>query len=366
MTYQLQADGLAEAVAEALPAKSHSALLQAVRSCCPAWTNLRVVAEREGGWWGKRKVIAPSGEVVADDHEAWLAAELDRDDGNLSATQARLQPMGYRLSECSVSTLYLAHDRSADPSDFVQLEVYLEHETVDRRMFSAYGMGYLSLRTVRDLVDAAEQGEGLPENERVAVGAIRYRLHRAVDVQQFVREASGVEGARQAIARQRYIMVTDVDESSRVHEPKPVRIGDLDPEGLLYPWPGQRLMDDWAASSAGMSGARLCHHWALQLSDYTDPKGARWMSLVPVWAHRAKIAALEKRPASDSNLLEKLRSIDRRTGAPFNWYFYMLHGNLVEPWAGKAIATAARDGIVDLPEHDLAVLNRWVERSYGF
>jgi hypothetical protein len=44
----------------------------------------------------------------------------------------------------------------------------------------------------------------------------------------------------------------------------------------------------------------------------------------------------------------------------------MLHGNLVEPWAGEVIAAAARMEIVDLPAHDLAVLNRWVERPYGF
>lgn len=366
MTYQLQVDGLAEAVAGALPYKDHAKLLQAVRQRCPEWSNLRVVAERDGGRWAKRKVIASTGEIVGDDHEAWLAAELERDGGHLSATLKRLQPLGYRLSECAVDTLYLAHDRSADPSDFVQLEIYQEHETIDRRMFSAYGLGFLTPRHLEDLVASAEQGDPLPDAERAPLGPTRYRLRRAVDVQQFVQEASGVEGARQAIARQRYIMVTDIDQSSRVHEPKPVRIGDLDPEGLHYAWPGQRLMEDWAATSAGLSGARLCHHWAMQLSDYTDPKGVRYMSLIPVWAHRSKIAALEKRPASDSALLEKLRSIDRRTGAPFNWYFYMLHGNLVQPWAGKAIAAAARQGVVGLPDHDMAVLNRWVDQSYGF
>ncbi|PTT93033.1 hypothetical protein DBR42_00915 [Pelomonas sp. HMWF004] len=133
-----------------------------------------------------------------------------------------------------------------------------------------------------------------------------------------------------------------------------------------YVWPGRRLIDDWEQSSAGREGHRLCDHWALQISDYTSPKGERSMSVIPLWTHTRKIAELKRRPSSDYELFSKLETLSKRVGVPFGWYFYMLHGNLVPSWAARAVLEAAEGGAIVLPEHDYRVLRRWADREYGF
>ncbi|WP_295638401.1 hypothetical protein [uncultured Methylibium sp.] len=90
------------------------------------------------------------------------------------------------------------------------------------------------------------------------------------------------------------------------------------------------------------------------------------MSFVPVWTFRARLAEVARRPSSVHALYGKLETIDRRTGVPFGWYFWMLHGNRVHDAAGRAILEAAEAGKIVLPEHDYMTLKSWYERPYGF
>lgn len=277
---------------------------------------------------------------------------------------ARVRALDLRLTQCDVTKLFLVHDRQGRQQDFVQVDVDQVDEFVDRRLFPSYVPTWRrGLDDVRGLVDFAEEGEPLPERARYA--ATRYKLRRVVDFAAFLEEAVGVEGMKRAIGRQRVLMVTDVDQAG-VHAPRPVTIGELDPDGARYAWRGQRLLDDWTESSAGRSGARLCRHWVFQFADHTDGNGERAMEFVPVWTYGPKIAAIKRLPGSAYALYAKLESIDRRTGVPMGWYFWMLHGNRVEDSAGRRILHALEAGDLVLPEHDYQVLRRWAARPYGF
>jgi hypothetical protein len=129
----------------------------------------------------------------------------------------------------------------------------------------------------------------------------------------------------------------------------------------------RRLFDDCRASSAGRSGARLCEHWLLQFSDWTDPgSGTRYLSLVPLWTVTKKLAEVHDGSGDVFGLFSKLQTLDRRVGVPFGWYFFMLHGNRVHDGAGKRVLQAAEDGLIVLPEHDYQVLRAWRDRNYGF
>lgn len=51
--------------------------------------------------------------------------------------------------------------------------------------------------------------------------------------------------------------------------------------------------------------------------------------------------------------------MDQRIGVPFSWYFYTVHRNRVENWAGQQVIKAAEQGLLVLPECDYRVLKRW-------
>lgn len=66
-------------------------------------------------------------------------------------------------------------------------------------------------------------------------------------------------------------------------------------------------------TSAGRSGARFCEHWALQLTDWTDPRsGERSMELIPMWGFTGKLAEVARPSLSDYALYAKLETLDRR------------------------------------------------------
>lgn len=366
VTYDIEMPGLAPAVARAPVEPKYSGLLDTVRShrCL---SDAKVGAWRNGSWLSRRKVVTAVGEMVHEDHEAWLQHQCALDGGDLSGTVRRLRALDYRLTECEITTLYLIHDRGGQQQNFVQITVLRRtssssvHDTSWRR----------SPRDVSDVVDEAEDGGRFSGASKARFRPAAYRLVRAIDFAVFLQEAIAVEGARRLMQRQRVIMVADVAPGGGTSVARPMTIGALDPEGERFAWAGQRLFDDWSFSSAGRSGARLCEHWVFQTSDYTSPArgnapGERSMSFVPVWTFRARLAEVARLPASVHALYGKLETIDRRTAVPFGWYFWMLHGNRVHDAAGRAILEAAEAGKIVLPEHDYKTLKTWYERPYGF
>lgn len=180
----------------------------------------------------------------------------------------------------------------------------------------------------------------------------------------FVAAAQVIHGERAAAGRRRFNVTSD---DGRRQTESVMTGAQLDRDLYRYPCKEQRFFDDWTASSAGRSGARACDHWTFKTSDWTDPKhGERHLSFVPEWTATRKLAKLDRRPPSDYELFGKLEALDQRVGVPFSWYFYMLHGNRVQDWAGEAFLASAEAGRIVLPEHDYQVLRRWCARSYGF
>jgi hypothetical protein len=359
--YSLTLPGLEESIAKSRPDLWHSQLVQAVARF-PGLEAATVRATRGGDgsiYMQRRKVMRADGSVEHDNHAAWLAEQLRADDGDAKATYERLSQQGYRLSRCDITRLHLACDRGgADQADFLQVDVDLCDERVHCALFRSYFFD--EPRTLQDLVDAAE-GEPVGEEQRTLI-SVHYQLSRAVDVAKFVDLAEQLEEQQRAKLRARRYEVTrgDGTKETRTH-------ADIDPGFDRFPSKTRRLFDDWSTSSAGRSGARLCEHWLLQFSDWTDPSsGTRYLSVVPLWAFSKKLAEVNARSGDVYGLFSKLQTIDRRVQVPFGWYFYMLHGNRVHDGAGKRVLEAAEGGLIVLPEHDYRVLRNWADRSYGF
>lgn len=359
MTYLQIIPGLAEAVASAKPHGKHAALLAAIRRL-PGLDNATLAASGDEGTLQRRKVLDASGKLIHGDHEVWLKDEAARSG---AATAWRyFKSQDYRLSKCTVETTYITiHRGGAREDNFLQLEIDLEDERLDRRLFDG-DQGWNIPRDESALVCLAEEGPRLPDDQCTQLGEPAYRLRHVVDVSIFVKEAEQIYNDANARNGERLIEVTSDNGDKTVGT-----VAELFPEAKPGPWGGRRLFEDWAFSSAGRSGARFCEHWALRLADWTDPRTQeRDMSLIPIWGFAGKLAEIKSRGLSDYALYGKLQAMDARLKVPFGWYFYMLHGNRVHDSSGERVIQAAEAGMIVLPEQDYKVLKAWQARPYGF
>lgn len=362
-THLLSIPGLAEAVAAAPVTDKHQHLLRTVRQFEPLNAAKLATTSDQGGWLVKRKVLSVDGDLIHDNHKEWLRLELEADAGHAGTTRARLRDKGFLLSVCAVKRVYLVQDRGgASQADFLQVEIRIEDEWIDRKMFSLDSWRETP-RDLRDLVDAAEEGDPVSDEARRRLRPSSYAMERVVDVARFVEEAEDLEAQQREKLRGRRYELSDsyTGEVERI-----ATIDELSPGWDRYPVKARRLFNDWAASSAGRSGARICDHWVMQTTDWTDDNGQRWMSLIPAWTFDKKMAEIPSNKGGAYELFGKLEKLSHRTKAPFAWYFYMLHGNKVDDGAGKRILAAAEEGLIVLPEHDYRVLKAWRTNPYGF
>lgn len=361
--HRVEIPGLAEAIAAVPVDDKHKQLLQAVRQFEPLHAAKLATTRDEGGRLVRRSVLDAAGEVIHKDHREWLRLELEADAGDAATTRARLRGKGYLLSVCNFVSVYLVHDRGGPSQDnFLQVNLLMEDEHVDLEMFSSDSWRDAP-KNLRDLVDAAEEGYGVEEGRRRRLRPSAYSLEKVVDVARFVEDAEALETARRAKYKgARYALS---DSYTGVLE-KVVTIDELSPDWDRYPGKAKRLFDDWAASSAGRSGARICEHWVMKTTDWTSDNGERSMELIPMWTFDKKMAEIPSHKGSEYELFGKLEKLDQRTKVPFAWFFFMLHGNRVMDGAGRRILEAAENGLIVLPEHDYRVLKAWRTKPYGF
>jgi hypothetical protein len=357
MDYLLDPGAVATIVAGVTPDRHHAGLIRALARA-PALSGVRWLTDRDGYEAGTRKVITPEGQLLHTDHRAWLAAQVEADGGDVPATYRRLKSQGLRLASCHMTRVFLYVDRGGPRAEqYLQVEIWQEHDRVDRPLVPLHP--WSEPRELSNLVDPS-MIEMLPENDRVGFGSPRYRLERIVDVARFLSAAERLFDDQQERAGQRLVTMRSATQGERT-----IPLKEAFPRAIEATWKGRRFVDDWALSSAGLSGARLCEHWALDVKDYTSPKGERSMSMIPVWGCHKKLAEI-KRASNAYELYGKLQALDQRLGVPFGWFFYMTHGNRVHGWAGEIVLAAAEAGRIVMPEHDYRVLKRWCAAPYGF
>ena len=356
--YDLNVPGLAEAVAACKPEKGHKTLVDTLQRL-PGLESVRLATTRHedgGSYMQAHAVYTAAGERVHDDHEAWLRAELAADGGHVMTTFRRLQPLGYKLARTNIVDLHLVADHGGAQDAFWQLLVYLQDERLTNELFN----WCTTFRDERDLIDKAV-GQKLPEDQQQRTSPPSYKLAQAIDMQRFMQLVDQLDTQERADLRQRNYVATDNEGTVTMSH------AEIDPGFDCYPCRARRLFNDWSASSAGRSGARLCEHWIMDTSDWTDPKtGKRFVNLVPAWTFSKKLAKVEAHKGDPYAFYGKLQTLDRRVGVPFGWYFYMLHGNRVGDGAGHRAIKAAEDGLIVMPEHDYDVLRAWRDRTYGF
>ncbi|WP_175712410.1 hypothetical protein [Burkholderia ambifaria] len=357
--YELQTDVLATIVAVTPVVPKHAELLTAFATRTD-YRSARYAVTRDEFCERPARVIDAEGREIAADYHAWIDMQLDAHHGSVEELLRAHRDSGYQLVEVQPLLHYFVHDRGGDQDNFVQLEIWEEQEFVEREVFPR--------RTPWRLPDARELRSGWHDMEgepveRRTLGAPRYRLQAVIDMKHFSALAEATFQERRQRDGDRQLVERNVDTgASRV-----ISARDLTPGYDNQQWRGRRFFDDWAASSAGRAGERVCQRWVFSTEDYTDSRSGRDMNFVPRWTHTRKIAGLKNTAKLNVySLAGKLTQFDERIGHRFAWYFYGLHGNLILSGQMERMLEAAESGLIVLPEHDYQVLRRWGDDQYGF
>ena len=303
-------------------------------------------------------MISATGEVIADDHHQWLEQQVRIDSGNALDAYRRLKDKDLRLSCCHIHNLYLVVDRGPSQSEFLQIEVKLEDEVLDRRLFPSK-----LHHEPTELLDLTEpfESEPLPDDQQTSVRPLAYRLSRAIDLQRFVALASADDSLNRSKFRQKQFVCSMHGATG-----DNVSSSEAFPGWDAAPIRAERIFSDWSESSAGRSGARLSEHWVLHFNLYKDQKTQAYQfGYVPAWTTKLKLAAVK--PASSIyRIYGELQKLDGRVGVPFAWFFFMLHGNRIPDAVGEQVIAGAEAGEIVIPEHDYRVLKMWQAHPYGF
>ncbi|PCE30358.1 hypothetical protein [Burkholderia ubonensis] len=356
--YDLQTDVLATIVAATPVTAKHADLLTAFATRTE-FRGVRHVKARDEFSAQPARIIDADGREIAPDYRAWIDAQLAAL-GSAHAVWQAHKDAGYRLVEIEPVLHYFVHDRGGDPDNFVQLEVWEEQQFVEREVFPR--------DTYWGLPREDELRRGwcsvpVERCERRLLGAPRYRLQAVTDMQRFMALAEATYSERRQREGDRQLLERNLDTG----ESRAVTTRELVPGYDRQQWRGRRFFDDWAASSAGRAGERLCQRWVIKTEDYDDPRSGRHLDYVPAWTHTRKLAELKNTAKLDAySLYGKLVQFDQRIGHRFAWYFYGLHGNLVKSGQLERVLEAAEAGLIVLPEHDYQVLRRWGDDQYGF
>ena len=351
------AEGLRDACAAAAWSRSHAPLLKRLQAV-PGFEQVRPSAVRDH-FSDQPARILDGDRTVATSYRDWARAQLAAHGGDARSVWSQYRDQGWTLSWTTHVLRHYWLQTGAHPWNGIQLTIAAEEEFPGGPVF-----GSERWDAPRDPEELLNPREGRKQGSP-ALGPGRYTLEAAVDIEAFYRLGQRLHAeALERGARRRVIVRPDDGEAYES------TWGKVAPEGFRHMWRVQRWFQDWAFSSAGRSGAVAGQHWAFQLSDW-DPGaagGGRVLDFVPIWSHTARVARIENvHRLTDEALLGRLLALDKRTGGvPFGWYFYMLHGNLVPDAAGKRVVRAANEGAIELPIHDLQVLDTWAKSTYGF
>lgn len=290
------------------------ALVRELGHTAPDWPFRHAVCR--GGWHRLGGLIDASGKRLTDSLESWAETELATRQGDLGWLAEDYAGQKLLATRLIGRTHYLVAPAGDGPADFLQLEIEELQEIASHTLFADGEPA-----TLDELLDPQ-----LPANSGRPLGLPCYTFRRISHIGAF-------------LARM------------RVKRPEPAPI--------------HRMVEDWAASSAGHT-SDFCNHWVLAMSEHQD----RFLQSV----FRAKpMAALEGQPPLfhgepgqvNAALRTALMAYDRACGYPMAWFFHMLVTHAVPHWVAQTVIEDAQAGFEYLPERDLAVVRNWLHRPYA-
>ncbi len=306
-----------ESCAHVSAAQGVGGLVKALDSAVPEWKFHHALSR--GGWYRLGGVVFADGERVADDLEAWAEERLDACDGDTAAlADELLDQYGDKplyATRLVGKTHYFVAPAGEGPDDFLQLEIEELQEMRAHRLFSN------EPHTLDELVDPPDGGAELNP-----VGLPCYRFRRLQHMGAF-------------FERMRH--------------------------GAAEPTPIERMVDDWANSSADGASC-FSNHWVVSTREHMDRFAQPIFHARPIAALMGEPPEFEADPGTQGVALSTaLTRFDRAVGYPMAWYFHLLATHAVPYWVAQAVVEDNLGEFAYLPQKDVETVRRWLHKPYS-
>ncbi len=305
---------IAELCRNTPPNENHQALLTALNH--DAGVAQFALAKIGKEWYRLGGVTNAFTHRVSDNFMQWAEAAFADAGEDMEAFIAKHGESAYQITRFDGRTLYFTAFIGPNPADFVQLEVDMLQEVIDRPLIDAASPPM----DLGELIDPLDYSPSAGES----LGAARYVLKRLTHMGDFIN----------ALDRQAFHV-------TRVH----------------------RFIQEWRQSSA--FNEPFCRHWIFKLTESIGQLGESQLSATPISLCSASLPKLDDAPQLNPiDLANALRRFDRRVGYPFAWYFFMVRQKAVTPIVAKAVVQHIQQDFRYLPERDMVLLQQWLRDPY--
>lgn len=303
------------AVCESCPVTSeHTELVVKLRQATRE-LGLTFACERTG-WYRDGGVVLRDGTRIADNLRQWAQSEFGTVGPEMVLPDNWSELLATRIDGRS---LYFVAPTGPRAWDFVQLELEVLLEVVDRKLFPA---GFIP-GDIEELLDPP----GAAKLKAEPIGRASYRFHGVYHIAQLIEELDKNIATNRRFAR---------------------------------------FLVDWENSSAARR-ARFCDNWLLRVFSYVDRFGERKMEAAPFAL--GELAAIELCGGVPSGLElgQTIAAIDSKAGYPMAWFFQMLtHRKHLHVVAEQVCRDNEVGNYAYLPEQDLGVVKAWYREPYCF
>lgn len=352
-------DVLETVISNIKPSSTHKKLLDALQS--KTILNSIRHAKTYDGLRRESGVYASNHELIHKNAREWIKERLSENANNPYAVWEKYKDLGLLYSTTEGSLEHFIMPIGDKPDDFVQMEIYCWNEKITHSLFNK--KPWSDVQDVDDILDSSGTGRGHSLDQPINTGNVYYEFGKI-----FI--------ASDLIARYNDIRLKQLEKHSNISVSKKnpatgqweqVSYDEAYPEAKKSLSNPSRLMQDWIESSAGLGNYVFSDHWVLNNTEWQDNTGKENINIVPYWTAKKPINEIKyKKNVTAYQLFDIADKIDKKSGYPFAWYFYMLHGNRVKDWFGVLMLQAAESGLIFMPEHDYRVLKRWNNLKYGF
>ena len=295
--------------------ESHEALLGSINALfAPLNLTFSKVLER-GGWHHFGGVVDSELRPVAKHLRNWAETESGGDVEVLLDICAERNLLATRISG---TTLYFTAPTGDRPQDFVQLEIEVLQEVVDRPLFHPDFMP----DNVEEFLDPVD----FPRAEPKPVTDPYYRFRHLNRIDDLLAEQN---------MHSRHV------------------------QNLL------RFMQDWQNSSAGHHDEPFCQYWVMLLQAYQGADKVGHYNIRPLSTLTTKVTEFPL-PVRlhGAELAKAIHALDRKIGYPFAWFFLMVNHKGVPTEVADAVLRDQMEAYDYLPARDLKILRDWEKRSY--
>lgn len=268
------------------------------------------------GWHRDGGVVLKDGTRITDNLRQWAVSEFDDIGPEMDLPDNWTELLATRMDGRSI---YFVAPTGPRAWDFVQLEVEVLQEVIDRELFTDDFIP----GDIEEFLDPP----GVQKLKAEPVGQARYHFHAVHHIAQLIEELDKNIGTNRRFAR---------------------------------------FLVDWENSSAAGT-ARFCDNWLLRIFSYVDRFGEKKLEASPFALGKTDPIELSDGVPSGLELGQAITAIDRKIGYPMAWFFHMLtHQKHIHVIAEQVCRDNDVGNYAYLGEQDLGVVRTWYREPYCF